>query len=66
MEGGPKRTGRLQDMLSDDRTLLGEMVAEAEDADVRLLAKRILNSSSYDELTRRSLMARIIKARPEM
>jgi|UniRef100_UPI003783944C transcription elongation GreA/GreB family factor len=66
MEGGPKRTGRLQDLLSDDRTLLGEMVAEAEDADVRLLAKRILNSSSYDELTRRSLMARIIKARPEM
>jgi transcription elongation GreA/GreB family factor len=53
-------------LLSDDRTLLGEMVAEAEDADVRLLAKRILNSSSYDELTRRSLMARIIKARPEM
>lgn len=66
MEGGPKRTGRLQDLLSDDRTLLGEMVAEAEDEDIRLLAKRILGSSSYDELTRRSLMARIIKARPEM
>lgn len=66
MEGGPKRTGRLQDLLSDDRTLLGEMVAEAEDEDIKLLAKRILNSSSYDELTRRSLMARIIKARPEM
>lgn len=66
MEGGPKRTGRLQDLLSDDRTLLGEMVAEAEDEDIRLLAKRILSSSSYDELTRRSLMARIIKARPEM
>lgn len=66
MEGGPKRTGRLQDLLSDDRSLLGEMVAEAEDEDVRLLAKRILGSSSYDELTRRSLMARIIKSRPEM
>lgn len=66
MEGGPKRTGRLQDLLSDDRTLLGEMVLEAEDEDIRLLAKRILGSSSFDELTRRSLMARIIKARPEM
>ncbi len=66
MEGGPKRTGRLQDLLSDDRTLLGELVAEAEDEDIRLLAKRILNSASFDELTRRSLMARIIKARPEM
>ncbi|MFO1482178.1 MAG: GreA/GreB family elongation factor [Verrucomicrobiaceae bacterium] len=66
MEGGPKRTGRLQDLLSDDRTLLGELVAQAEDEDIRLLAKRILSSASFDELTRRSLMARIIKARPEM
>ncbi|MBE2283384.1 MAG: GreA/GreB family elongation factor [Prosthecobacter sp.] len=66
MEGGPKRTGRLQDLLSDDRTLLGEMVLEAEEEDIKLLAKRILGSASFDELTRRSLMARIIKARPEM
>lgn len=66
MEGGPKRTGRLQDILSDDKTLLGEMVAEAEEEDVRLLAKRLINGSLFDELTRRSLMARIIKVRPEM
>lgn len=66
MEGGPKRTGRLQDLLSDDKTLLGEMVAEAEEEDVRLLAKRLINGSLFDELTRRSLMARIIKVRPEM
>lgn len=66
MEGGPKRTGRLQDLLSDDRTLLGELVAESEDEDIRLLSKRIMNSASFDELTRRSLMARIIKVRPEM
>jgi transcription elongation GreA/GreB family factor len=66
MEGGPKRTGRLQDLLSDDKTLLGEMVADADDEDVRLLAKRLINGSLFDELTRRSLMARIIKARPEM
>ncbi len=66
MEGGPKRTGRLQDLLSDDKTLLGEMVADAEEEDVRLLAKRIINGSLFDELTRRSLMARIIKMRPEM
>ncbi len=63
MEGGPKRTGRLQDLLSEDKTLLGEMVAEAEEEDVRLLAKRLINGSLFDELTRRSLMARIIKVR---
>ncbi len=66
LEGGPKRTGRLQDLVSDDLTLLGEMVANAEEEDIRLLAKRILNSASFDELTRRSLVARVIKARPEM
>jgi len=66
MEGGPKRTGRLQSLLSDDATLLSEIVTEAEDEDIRLLAKRVLNCSSFDELSRRSLMARIIKARPEM
>jgi transcription elongation GreA/GreB family factor len=66
MEGGPKRTGRLQSLLSDDGTLIGEMVTGSEDDDVRLFAKRILSSASFDELTRRSLMARIIKARPEM
>lgn len=66
MEGGPKRTGRLQTLLSEDGTLIGEMVKDAEEDDVRLFAKRILGGSSFDELTRRSLMARIIKARPEM
>jgi len=66
MEGGPKRTGRLQSLLSDDAFLLGEMVADAEEEDIRLLAKRILGNSAFDDLTRRSLMARIIKSRPEM
>lgn len=66
MEGGPKRTGRLQSLLSEDATLLGEMVADAEEEDIRLLAKRILGHSAFDDLTRRSLMARIIKSRPEM
>ena len=64
--GGPKKTARLNDAFSDDKTLIGEMVAEAADHDLRLFAKRILSSPVFDELTRRSLMGRIIKARPEM
>ncbi len=63
-EGGPKRTGRLQDAFADDPDLLGEMVADADEQDVRLLAKRILGFPGMDELSRRSLMAKIIKARP--
>lgn len=64
--GGPKRTGRLQEMFNQDRELIPELVADADEEDVRLLAKRLLSSPVYDELTRRSLMARVIKTRPEM
>jgi transcription elongation GreA/GreB family factor len=64
--GGPKKTARLNDAFADDKTLVSEMVAEAADHDLRLFAKRILNSPVFDELTRRSLMGKIIKARPEM
>jgi transcription elongation GreA/GreB family factor len=66
MAGGPKRTGRLAEALNNDRELLGELVAEADDDDLRLFAKRLMASNVFDELTRRSLMARVIKARPEM
>jgi transcription elongation GreA/GreB family factor len=42
------------------------MVADASEEDLRHFAKRILKTSVFDELTRRSLMGKIIKARPEM
>lgn len=63
LEGGPKRTGRLQDAFADDPDLLGEMVVDAEEQDIRLFAKRILGFTGLDELSRRSLMAKIIKQR---
>ena len=63
--GGPKRTGRLQSAFADDAGLVGELVADADDDELRLFAKRILASSVFDDLTRRSLMGRLIKARPE-
>ena len=66
MQGGPKRTGRLADLLSEDKTLIAEMVADTSEDELRLFAKRLLTLPVFDELTRRSLMARVIKARPEM
>lgn len=66
VQGGPKRTGRLSDQLSDDKTLIHELVENTDDESLRLFAKRLITTSVLDELTRRSLMARIIKARPEM
>ena len=65
LEGGPKRTGRLQEAFGE-ADLLGEMVSDADEQDVRLLAKRILGFNGLDELSRRSLMAKIIKQRPAL
>ncbi len=64
--GGPKKTARLADAFADDKTLVGEMVADADEEELRNLAKRIMGTLVFDELTRRSLMGKIIKARPEM
>lgn len=66
VQGGPKRTGRLADQLSDDKTLIHELVVETDDESLRNFAKRLINTSVFDELSRRSLLARVIKARPEI
>lgn len=63
--GGPKRVGRLHDAFAEDAGLVGEMVRDADDDELRLFTKRILGSLVFDDLTRRSLMGRLIKARPE-
>lgn len=64
--GGPKRTGRLSDAFTEDVELLPEMVEDADGDEIRLFAKRILATPVFDGLTRRSLMGRLIKAKPEL
>lgn len=66
VSGGPKRTGRLIEVLSSEKTLIGEWVQDPDEEMVQLFIKRLLSSTVLDELTRRSLMARVIKARPEL
>lgn len=63
--GGPKRTGRLLDAFAEDAGLVPEMVADADADELRLFTKRILSTVVFDDLTRRSLMGRLIKTRPE-
>jgi len=66
VQGGPKRTGRLSDQLSTDKSLIQELVESTDSESLRHFAKRLMSTSVLDELTRRSLLARVIKARPEM
>lgn len=64
--GGPKRTGRLNSAFADEPDVMTEMATNADEDELRAFGRRILSSLFFDELTRRALMGRIIKARPEM
>ena len=66
VQGGPKRTGRLSDQLSTAKHLIQELVESTDSESLRHFAKRLMSTSVLDELTRRSLLARVIKARPEL
>ncbi len=60
------RSTRLRDLLLSDRSLIPDIFAGAELAQARDAMRRLMLSPVFDELTKRSLMARIIKLYPEL
>jgi transcription elongation GreA/GreB family factor len=56
----------LRDLLLDDRELIPDMFAGAESSVARDAMRRLMLSPTFDELTKRSLLARIIKLYPEL
>ena len=56
-----KSAKRLHKLLLDDETLVTELLVGADIDTVRDVARRILGSAAFEELDRRSLMARIVK-----
>ncbi|MEP6602745.1 MAG: GreA/GreB family elongation factor [Spartobacteria bacterium] len=62
----PTRGSRLQRTLVEDRQLLGAMFAEAEVGPARDAMRKLLLSPLFDELTKRSLLARIVKLHPQL
>jgi transcription elongation GreA/GreB family factor len=60
-----RRTSRLRDLLMDDYKLLGELIAEADRDTVRDTMRKLILTPVFDDLTKRSLMARIVKLYPE-
>lgn len=60
------RSTRLRDLLLDDRELIPDMFAGAEPSLARDSMRRLMLSPVFDELTKRSLMARIIKLYPDL
>jgi transcription elongation GreA/GreB family factor len=62
---GPRRTTRLQSLLGDDKTLLADLVGVMDANEARNFGRRLMECPVFAELERKSLMARIIKAKPE-
>ena len=61
-----KRSTKLHDLLSSDRELITELLANATQAELRTAARALLATPALEELDKRSLMARLIKLHPDL
>ena len=59
-----RAANRLRDLMSDDAKLIPDLIEEADKNLVRNFARRLMMSSIFEELTRKSLMARVVKLHP--
>jgi hypothetical protein len=65
LSDGPRKTSRLQSLLGDDKALLTDLVGIMDINEARNFGRRLLDCPVFGDLEKKSLMARIIKARPE-
>ena len=61
-----KRSTRLHDLLSSDRTLITELLKHSDSAELRSAARALLATPALEELDKRALMARLMKLHPEL
>jgi transcription elongation factor GreA len=64
--GETRRNSKLHDLLIDDKDLIPDLIVQAELPQARDLMRRLITSPAFEELNRRSLMARMIKIHPEL
>src|SRR4030095_14160772 len=62
----PSRVSKLHRALMDDRQLLGDIFKKCDVGIARDAMRRLQLSPLFDELTKRSLLARIVKVYPEL
>ena len=60
------KSTRLHDLLSDDKDLFSDLLADADVNQVRNFARRLKSSPVFEELNRGSLLAKIIKLYPDV
>ncbi len=61
-----KRATKLHKVLSDDKTLMAAALASADGEATRDLVRKIMRTAIFEEMDKRALLARAIKARPEL
>lgn len=66
IDDGPRRASRLQGVLLEDKELITDLVEGAEEIEVRHFGKRLMSNPVYADLDKKSLMARVLKTRPEV
>ncbi len=66
LDEGTRKTNRLHDLVLDDKDLIPDLVREMDLDHVRSFSRRLMMTPVFDELNRRSLLARIIKVHSEI
>ena len=64
--GEERGRNRLAELLSSDSTLIADMLEGQRPSQIKNLARRLYNTPALDQLTRGSLLARIIKIHPDV
>ncbi len=64
--GNTRYNSRLLEFMSQDKELVADLLETAATEDARDAARNLLASPAIEELTKRSLMARIIKLHPDV
>src|SRR5688500_8157411 len=59
-----KRSNRLRDFILDDQSLLVELIGSADLEVIKDLTRALQLSPSFDDMDKRSLLARIVKSYP--
>jgi transcription elongation GreA/GreB family factor len=61
-----RRSSKLHDLLIDDRELIPDLIGKASIAQARDLMRRLMMTPVFEELNKRSLMARMIRIHGEL
>jgi transcription elongation GreA/GreB family factor len=61
-----RRGSKMHDLLIDDRDLISDLMINAPSAQARDLMRRMMLTPAFEELNKRSLMARMIKLDPDL